>query len=47
MANYCWQDIKLMLQLYPSPDKFFMVFAYSHAEFELKQDAVWFALRWA
>jgi hypothetical protein len=24
-----------------------MVFAYSHAEFELKQDAIMFALKWS
>ena len=46
MANCSWQDIKRMLQLYPSTGKFFMVFEYSHAEFELKQDAVWFTLKW-
>ena len=44
--NSCsWQDIKYMLQLYPSSGKFFMNFAY--AEFQLKEDAVWFTLRWS
>jgi hypothetical protein len=47
MADYSWQDIKRMLQLYPSTGKFFMVFGYSHAEFELKQDAVWFTMKWS
>jgi len=47
MTNYCWDDIKRILQLYPSNGKFFMIFAYSEIEFELEKDALWWALRWS
>ena len=47
LADCSWQDIKHMLQLYPSTGKFFMKFAYASIEFELESDAVWFTLRWS